>query len=155
MPIPIIRQTRWPLTPHPSRGTLPQRPAGSAQIKLSGDRWHLSLQSPLSRRHRSLSIPIQPGPIPNGQLRSLKLGQCQGPQNSTVRVTHGTVLHNRLQIGLRTNIRRQRGRLIQDHLTVRTRAQDQSTIIAIDVLTFGQRKSQTKPVYWTNFPTKS
>lgn len=146
MPIQITQQTKWPMTPHPSRGTLPQRLAGSAQTRLSGDRWHLSLQSPLSRHHRCLRITTQRGPTHNGQLHSLRLGQPRGPQNSTVRVTHGTVLHSRLQIDLLINIRRQRGRLIRGHLTVHTRAQDQSIIIAISVLTLSRKKLQTKPV---------
>lgn len=155
MPIRIIQQTRWPLMPHPSRGTLRQRLAGSALIKLSGDRWHLSSQSPLIHRHRCLLITIQQGPIPNGQLRSLKLGQRRGPQNSTARVTHGTALRSRLGISLRTNIRRRRGRLIRDHLTAHTRAQDQPITIAISVLTLRWRKLQTKPVCWTSSLIKS
>lgn len=155
MSIRIIQQTKWHLTPHPSRGTLPQRPAGSALIKLSGDRWHLNSQSPLTRRHRCLLITIQQGPILNGQPRSLKLGQRRGPQNSTARVTHGTALRSRLGIGLRTNIRRLRGRSIRGHLTAHTRAQDQPITTAISVLTLRRRKLQTKLVCWTSSLIKS
>jgi hypothetical protein len=140
----IIQPTNQSLTPHFSRGTLRQRLAGDAQTKLNGARWHLSSQSPLSHHHKCLHIIIQLGPIPHGRLHNLRLGQRRGHQNFPVHVTHGTALHNRLQIGLSTRIRRQQGSLMQYHHTVRIKARGRSTTII--VLISSQKKLRTKPI---------